>query len=62
VIWGRDDRIVPAAHASAVSPAMGVHILSDVGHLPHMERAGEVNRLIHHSLSISLSAPGGGEG
>jgi pyruvate dehydrogenase E2 component (dihydrolipoamide acetyltransferase) len=62
VIWGRDDRIVPAAHASAVSPVMGVHILSDVGHLPHMERAGEVNRLIHHSLSSSLSAPGGGEG
>ena len=45
VIWGRDDRIIPAAHAVAASSAQ-VHILDGVGHLPHMEKAGEVNRLI----------------
>jgi pyruvate dehydrogenase E2 component (dihydrolipoamide acetyltransferase) len=45
VIWGRDDRIIPAAHAVAAASAQ-VHILDGVGHLPHMEKAGEVNRLI----------------
>jgi pyruvate dehydrogenase E2 component (dihydrolipoamide acetyltransferase) len=46
VIWGRDDRIVPVAHAALASPPAEVHVLDDVGHLPHMEKAGEVNRLI----------------
>jgi pyruvate dehydrogenase E2 component (dihydrolipoamide acetyltransferase) len=46
VIWGGDDRIVPAAHAQVAQPAAHVHLLNDVGHLPHMEKAGEVNRLL----------------
>jgi pyruvate dehydrogenase E2 component (dihydrolipoamide acetyltransferase) len=45
VIWGREDRIIPVAHAAAAESAQ-VHILDGVGHLPHMEKAGEVNRLI----------------
>jgi pyruvate dehydrogenase E2 component (dihydrolipoamide acetyltransferase) len=45
VIWGSDDRIIPVAHADAASPAK-VHVLNGVGHLPHMEKAGEVNRLL----------------
>ena len=46
VIWGRDDRIIPVAHADAVASPAPVHVLDGVGHLPHMEKAGEVNRLI----------------
>jgi len=46
VIWGRDDRIIPAQHADAVAARMQVHILDHAGHLPHMEKAGEVNRLM----------------
>jgi pyruvate dehydrogenase E2 component (dihydrolipoamide acetyltransferase) len=46
IIWGRDDRIIPAAHAEALAPRLPVHILADTGHLPHMEKASEVNRLI----------------
>ena len=46
VIWGRDDRIIPVAHADAASSPAQVHLLDGVGHLPHMEKAGEVNRLI----------------
>jgi pyruvate dehydrogenase E2 component (dihydrolipoamide acetyltransferase) len=45
-IWGRDDRIIPVAHAEAVAPPARVHVLDGVGHLPYMERAGEVNRII----------------
>ena len=46
IIWGREDRIIPVAHAEALAPRLPVHILEQTGHLPHMERAGEVSRLI----------------
>ena len=46
VIWGRDDRIIPAQHADAVAARVQVHVLDHTGHLPHMEKAGEVNRLM----------------
>jgi pyruvate dehydrogenase E2 component (dihydrolipoamide acetyltransferase) len=46
VIWGRDDRIIPASHADSVATVAAVHVLDGVGHLPHMEKSGEVNRLI----------------
>jgi pyruvate dehydrogenase E2 component (dihydrolipoamide acetyltransferase) len=45
VIWGRADRIIPAAHAENLPVGVGVHLL-DAGHLPHMEKSGDVNRLI----------------
>ena len=46
VIWGREDRIIPATQAAAVAPPIVRHVLDAAGHLPHMEKAGEVNRLI----------------
>ncbi len=46
IIWGREDRIIPVAHAEALASRLPVHILERTGHLPHMEKAGEVNRLI----------------
>jgi len=46
VIWGRADRIIPVAHAEALASRFPVHILDEAGHLPHMEKAGEVNRLL----------------
>jgi pyruvate dehydrogenase E2 component (dihydrolipoamide acetyltransferase) len=46
IIWGREDRIIPVAHAEALASRLPVHILEQTGHLPHMEKAGEVNRLI----------------
>ena len=46
IIWGRDDRIVPVAHAEALAGRLPVHIVENAGHLPQMEAAGEVNRLI----------------
>jgi pyruvate dehydrogenase E2 component (dihydrolipoyllysine-residue acetyltransferase) len=53
VIWGRDDRIIPVAHAEALANRPPVHILDAAGHLPHMEKAGEVNRLIEQFISLS---------
>ena len=46
IIWGREDRIIPVAHAEALAPRVPVHIIEEAGHLPHMEKAGEVNRLL----------------
>jgi pyruvate dehydrogenase E2 component (dihydrolipoamide acetyltransferase) len=46
IIWGRDDRIIPVAHADALAAELPVHIIEEAGHLPHMEKAGEVNRLL----------------
>jgi pyruvate dehydrogenase E2 component (dihydrolipoamide acetyltransferase) len=46
MIWGRDDRIIPVAHADAAPPRIQRHVLDAAGHLPHMEKAGEVNRLL----------------
>lgn len=46
IVWGRDDRIIPVAQAETLAGRMSVHILDEVGHIPQMEKAGEVNRLI----------------
>jgi pyruvate dehydrogenase E2 component (dihydrolipoamide acetyltransferase) len=46
VIWGADDRIIPAAHSKAAGDQASVEVLTGVGHSPHMEAAGDVNRLL----------------
>ncbi len=46
VIWGAEDRIIPAAQAKGLPAAIAVNLLDGVGHMAHMEAAGEVNRLI----------------
>jgi pyruvate dehydrogenase E2 component (dihydrolipoamide acetyltransferase) len=46
LVWGRNDRIIPIAHAEALAARLPVHVIDAAGHLPHMEKAGEVNRLI----------------
>ncbi|HEX3538656.1 MAG TPA: acetoin dehydrogenase dihydrolipoyllysine-residue acetyltransferase subunit [Stellaceae bacterium] len=55
IIWGRDDRIIPVAHAEALAGRLPVHILDDVGHLPHMEKAAEVNRLIAEFIAAAAA-------
>jgi pyruvate dehydrogenase E2 component (dihydrolipoamide acetyltransferase) len=51
VIWGRLDRILPAAHAEGLPAGVAVHLLDGAGHLPHMEKSSEVNRLITNLVS-----------
>jgi len=51
VIWGLADRILPVAQADRLPEAVEVHRLEGVGHMPHMEAASEVNRLIEAALS-----------
>ena len=51
IIWGRQDRILPATQADDLSKSIEVHLLENVGHMPHMEAASEVNRIIEESVA-----------
>jgi pyruvate dehydrogenase E2 component (dihydrolipoamide acetyltransferase) len=46
VIWGEADRILPAHHAASLPASIKVTRVMDAGHIPHMERAAEVNKVI----------------
>jgi pyruvate dehydrogenase E2 component (dihydrolipoamide acetyltransferase) len=46
VIWGRQDRIIPARHGEGLPATVQVHVFEDAGHMVHMEKAAEVNQLI----------------
>ena len=50
VIWGKDDRVLPAEHARAVPEGARAEVLQGAGHSPHMEAAGDANRLIAEFL------------
>jgi pyruvate dehydrogenase E2 component (dihydrolipoamide acetyltransferase) len=46
VVWGAEDRIIPARHADALPATVRTHVLAGAGHMPHVERASEVSRLL----------------
>lgn len=46
VVWGAEDRIIPARHADGLPTAVRTHVLAGAGHMPHVERASEVGRLV----------------
>jgi pyruvate dehydrogenase E2 component (dihydrolipoamide acetyltransferase) len=50
VICGARDRILPPSHAQRFAPRGPIHILADSGHIPHMEQANEVTRLIQQFI------------
>jgi pyruvate dehydrogenase E2 component (dihydrolipoamide acetyltransferase) len=46
VIWGADDKVIPASHLEDLPQAVETHVIDDAGHMPHMEQAATVTRLI----------------
>lgn len=46
VVWGQDDRIIPASHANRLDDAAKVEIVEGAGHMVQMEAAGRVNTLL----------------
>ncbi len=46
VVWGAEDRIIPAAHAGHAPPGASVAVIAGAGHMVMMEKAGEVNALL----------------
>ncbi len=51
VIWGREDRIAPVAHAQFFPPNVAIHLIDNAGHLPHLEASKDVNRLLVEALT-----------
>jgi len=52
VVWGREDRIIPAAQAEAVAGAV-CRVIDGAGHMPHMERPAEVQAAIEETIARS---------
>ena len=52
VVWGRADRIIPAAQAESVAGAER-HVIDGAGHMPHMERPAEVQAAIEETIARS---------
>jgi pyruvate dehydrogenase E2 component (dihydrolipoamide acetyltransferase) len=50
VVWGREDRVIPAAHAANAPPGASVTVYDGAGHMVMMEKAGEVNALLKKHL------------
>jgi pyruvate dehydrogenase E2 component (dihydrolipoamide acetyltransferase) len=46
IIWGRNDQIIPASHAARAPGNVTIMMLDDTGHMPHMEKAKDVNAAI----------------
>lgn len=46
VLWGSEDRIIPAAHATNLPQHVRTELLPGYGHMVHMEAASKVNALI----------------
>ncbi len=50
VVWGRQDRIIPAEQAHAVARAVR-YVIEGAGHMPHMERPADVQRAIEETIA-----------
>ena len=55
VIWGLVDRIIPYAHSKGLPGAIGLHSLPAVGHLPQVEAAPLVARLLLQQVSAGTA-------
>ena len=52
VVWGCEDRIVPASHAGNAPAGATVEIFDGAGHMVQLERANDVNALIKRHVGV----------
>lgn len=50
IIWGENDRVLPATQADGLPGHVSCQVLPHTGHLPHIEHAGEVNTTVRAFL------------
>ena len=53
-VWGEEDLVIPPVKAEDVRralPRSSIHVLSECGHWPHMEKPDEFNRILTGFLS-----------
>jgi pyruvate dehydrogenase E2 component (dihydrolipoamide acetyltransferase) len=53
IIWGEADRVLPPHHSEGLPASIQVARIVGAGHLPHMEKAAEVNALIKRAAEAS---------
>jgi pyruvate dehydrogenase E2 component (dihydrolipoamide acetyltransferase) len=61
VIWGREDRIIPATvaeEALRIAPAAEVHVIPSCGHLVMIERPEEMLEILIPFLEAAVRGPG----
>jgi pimeloyl-ACP methyl ester carboxylesterase len=51
IIFGLDDRIIPAHHAHGLPGAVAIHLFANIGHMPHFEARDEVAQLIEDNIA-----------
>jgi pimeloyl-ACP methyl ester carboxylesterase len=51
IIFGLDDRIIPAHHAHGLPGAIAVHLFANIGHMPHFETRDEIAQLIQDNVA-----------
>jgi len=50
IIWGKQDQIIPWRHALRAPGRAALHLFDGVGHIPHLEVAEEVGKILKASL------------
>jgi pyruvate dehydrogenase E2 component (dihydrolipoamide acetyltransferase) len=53
VVWGREDRIIPAGHAGHAPAGATVEVFDGAGHMAMMEKAGDVNALVRRHIAAA---------
>jgi len=51
VVWGREDRVIPAQHAGNAPRGATVQVIEGSGHMVQMEKAHEVNSLLKKHIA-----------
>lgn len=58
ILWGREDRILPARHALAASGECAIHRLAGAGHIPQYECPETVARILARHLAGAEATAG----
>lgn len=51
VVWGKEDRVIPSAHAANAPPGATVQLLGGAGHMAMMEKASEVSAALKRHVT-----------
>lgn len=51
VIWGLDDKVLPADHADRLPGGVGVHRFAGIGHMPQVEIPREVLKIVQAAIA-----------